>query len=72
METETELMPQEGEFSDAPASSAMVQVASSREAQEVQARVIVARKFPRNENESFSRIMKSCKRKSLAATACYS
>ena len=38
----------------------------SRQAQEVQAAMVIAKKFPRNEVDSYNRIMRSCQRKSLA------
>lgn len=47
--------------------SAMV----NRQAAEVQAAMVVAKKFPRDENASYSRIMKACSRKSLAEQAVY-
>ncbi len=43
----------------------------SRQAQEVQAAMVIAKKFPRDEVESFNRIMTSCQRKSLAERAMY-
>jgi len=46
-------------------------VESARAAQEVQAAVVVAKKFPRDPNEAFTRIMKACERKSLAEVAQY-
>lgn len=45
---------------------------STREAQEVQAAVFMAKKFPRNENEAIGRIMRSCERVGLATKAVYS
>lgn len=45
---------------------------STREAQEVQAAVFMAKRFPRNENESLARIMRSCDRVGLATKAVYS
>jgi len=51
--------------------SGMLEVASSRQAQEVQAAMVVAKKCPRDENESYARIMRACKRKGLAENACY-
>ncbi len=50
---------------------AMVEVASARAAQEVQAAMVVAKKFPRDETKSFNRIMQACKRKALAEQAIY-
>lgn len=43
----------------------------SRQAQEVQAAMVIAKKFPRNEFESFNRVMQACKRKGLAEQAMY-
>ena len=43
----------------------------TRQAQEVQAAMIVAKRFPRDENASFSRILQSCQRKGLAERAMY-
>ncbi len=43
----------------------------NRQAQEVQAAMVVAKKFPRDEAKSFTKIMKSCQRKGLAEQAEY-
>lgn len=43
----------------------------SRQAQEVQAAMVIAKRFPRNEVESYNRIMKACQRKSLAERSMY-
>lgn len=43
----------------------------SRQAQEVQAAMVIAKRFPRDEVDSYNRIMQSCKRKSLAESAMY-
>lgn len=53
------------------AKSAPVEMASSRQAQEVQAAMVVAKRFPRDEDVAYGRIMKACKRQSLAETAVY-
>lgn len=53
------------------AKSATVEMATSRQAQEVQAAMVVAKRFPRDEDIAYSRIMKACKRQSLAETAVY-
>lgn len=45
---------------------------STREAQEVQAAVFMAKRFPRNENESLARILRACDRVGLATKAVYS
>jgi hypothetical protein len=49
-----------------------ITVEQSRAIQEVQAAVIMAKKFPRNETAAFNKIIEACKRKSLAETAMYS
>jgi hypothetical protein len=50
----------------------MVAVASSRQAQEVQAAMAIAKRFPRDEEQAFSAIMRACQRKGLAEAALYS
>ena len=50
---------------------AMVEVAMTRAAQEVQAAMVIAKRFPRNETEAFARIMKACKRPRLAKESQY-
>lgn len=49
----------------------MMQVAQSRQAQEVQAAMVIAQKFPRDTMRSYSRIMEDCKRKTLAEKSVY-
>lgn len=51
---------------------AMTQVASSREAQSVQAAMVIAQRFPRDQTRSYGRIIEDCKRKTLAEKAVYS
>src|SRR5690606_36069410 len=51
--------------------SGMVEVAMTRAAQEVQAAMVIAKRFPRDENTAFARIMRACKRKQLAEAAIY-
>jgi hypothetical protein len=48
------------------------EVASARAAQEVQAAMVIAKKFPRDENKAYAAIIQSCKRKTLAEAAIYS
>lgn len=43
----------------------------SRQAQEVQAAMVIAKKFPRDEIEAYNRILRSCQRKSLAEQSMY-
>lgn len=47
-------------------------MATAREAQEVQAMVIMAKRFPRDERASMDRILNACTRLSLAEAAIYS
>jgi hypothetical protein len=47
-------------------------IEQSREIAQVQAQHIVAKKFPRDENLVFQKIMKQCQRKSMAEVAMYS
>jgi len=61
-ETERGIVPQTGQPMD---------IATTRAAQEVMAAMAVAKKFPRDENDSFARIIKSCKRKGLAEQSMY-
>lgn len=51
--------------------SAMVEVAASRVAQEVQAMMIMAKRFPRDQATAFQSIMEACKRPSLAEQSQY-
>src|SRR3990167_6102664 len=46
--------------------------AASREIAEVQAAVILARKFPRDEERTYSKLLRSCGRVSSAEAASYS
>lgn len=51
--------------------STTTEMVTTRQAQEVQAAMIVAKRFPRDEIESFNRIIRACQRKSLAEQAMY-
>ena len=67
-----EMMTFSAEGRSAPAPQATTtEMATTRQAQEVQAAMIVAKRFPRNEIDSINRIMTSCQRKTLAAQAMY-
>ena len=55
----------------AAARSTTTEMMVSRQAQEVQAAMVIAKKFPRSEVESFNRIMQACKRKTLAEQSTY-
>lgn len=51
--------------------STTTEMVTSRQMQEVQGQIIMAKKFPRNEIESYNRIMRACQRRSLAEKAEY-
>jgi len=63
-----------GERSCVPASrdNALVAVEQSRAIQEVQAALVIAKQFPRDEIAARSNILEACKRQKLAAVAVYS
>lgn len=52
-------------------SSALTVIESSRAIQEVQAALIIAKRFPRDEKAAVDRILNSCSRKTLAESALY-
>lgn len=54
-----------------PAERGMIDVAQTRQAQEVQAAMVIAKKFPRDETAAINRIIQSCKRMRLAEVAMY-
>lgn len=58
-------------FAIAAQAGGNIQIAQSRAAQETQAAMVIAQKFPRNEEASIQRIVRSCQRRSLAEVACY-
>jgi hypothetical protein len=60
-----------GDDSRASNGGGNMQIATTRSAQEVQAAMVVAKRFPRDEMAAFGRIMQSCKRKTLAEQALY-
>lgn len=62
------------ERQDLPArqTSSMIEVAQTRAAQEVQAAMLVAKKFPRDVNAAITRITQGCHRKALAEQSQYS
>lgn len=51
--------------------SSMVHVEQSRAVAEVQSAYVIAKRFPRDENKSFNKIMKSCERPFLAEQSMY-
>lgn len=51
--------------------STTAEMVTSRQAQEVQAAMVVAKKFPRDESASWQRVMRACQRKTLAEQAMY-
>lgn len=52
--------------------TASTEIVSTQKMQEIQAQVIIANRFPRDEYEAFNRVMSACQRKSLAEAAIYS
>jgi hypothetical protein len=58
-------------LSNPSSSGALVSIESSRAIQEVQAALIIAKKFPRDEKLAIDRILNSCSRQTLAETALY-
>lgn len=53
-------------------STSLVEVESQRAMQEVQAAMVIAKKFPRNQIEAMDRILEACTRPTLADSALYS
>jgi len=51
--------------------STTTEMATTRQAQEVQAAMVIAKKFPRNEMDSINRVLTACKRPRLARQAMY-
>lgn len=71
----TEITKQENPFGTSPAvieSGALVETESQRAIQEVQAAMVIAKKFPRNQMEAMDKIINACTRPTLAITALYS
>jgi hypothetical protein len=56
----------------AQTSGAMATAMESREIQEVQAAMVIAKRFPRDERQAMDRILNACTRKTLAESALYS
>lgn len=63
----------QGGFGQPPAAASSVtrDMATTRESQEVQAAVFLAKRFPRDENQALARISRSCQRRGLAEKAIY-
>jgi len=49
----------------------MITTATTRQAQEVQAAIVIAKSYPRDQNAARNRIMQACERESLAEVAIY-
>ena len=54
-----------------PTARTQTEMMVSRQAQEVQAAMVVAKRFPRDEVANYNRIMRACQRKGLAEKAMY-
>lgn len=67
-----ELILSTGNQMQVAAPNAAVAMSTTREAQEVQAAVFMAKRFPRDENFAIARIAQTCQRKGLAEKAIYS
>jgi hypothetical protein len=61
-----------GSFDPPLSNTAMAEIEKSRAVQEVQAALVIAKKFPRDHNAIYTKIIESCKRQSLAKQAMYS
>lgn len=61
-----ELQPQQNNMS-----GAMIQIAQTRQASEIQASMVIAQRFPRDTTRAYSRIIEDCKRKTLAEKSVY-
>jgi hypothetical protein len=55
-----------------PQGEGTMAIATTRASQEVQAAMVIAKNFPRDETAAIARIMQSCRRKALAEAAIYS
>ena len=55
-----------------PGGESSMAIATTRASQEVQAAMVIAKRFPRDETAAIARILQSCKRKGLAEAAVYS
>ena len=49
-----------------------VAIEQSRAVTEAQGKLLLAKQFPRDENQAFNQLMNSCRRKSFAQVALYS
>lgn len=58
-------------LTDTPDRSVLAESESARAIQEVQAALVIAKKFPRNERDALDRILNACSRSSLAEGALY-
>lgn len=67
-----ELILSTGNQMQVAAPNAAVAMSTTREAQEVQAAVFMAKRFPRDENFAIARITQTCQRRGLAEKAIYS
>lgn len=61
----------EGNNQVATQKTTTTEMVTTRQAQEVQAAMVVAKRFPRDEIEAFNRIMRACQRKTLAEQSMY-
>lgn len=64
-------MSENNPFAVAASQAGVVQVAQSKEAQQIQAQLVIAKKYPRDQHAAYQEIMKACQRKGLAEEASY-
>ncbi len=59
------------EFQVVPSKNVMAEAESTRQMSEIQSQIAVAKRFPRDINQVYSNLMKSCRRSTLASKAVY-
>lgn len=65
------MSPYEGQPQMVPTRTAAVELASNRQTADLQAGMLIAKRFPRDEAAAWQRIMTACKRRTLAESAVY-
>jgi len=59
------------EFAPRAQGTGMMQAATTRQAAEVQAAMVIAKQFPRDQQDAMERVIQACRRKTLAEVALY-
>lgn len=65
-------MPQNGQMDFSDISQGTVAIESSRAIAEAQGKLVIAKKFPRNETRAYTRVIEACRRPKFAEKAFYS